>query len=105
MGIAAEPIAIESASDIAQHLDYLATVAAMETVHRKYDPAGNPLPVAVSRLGRSRPGSQAANAKLTEEIVLAMRASSEPNWVWAERLGLSAPAICNARAKRTWKHI
>ncbi len=52
------------------------------------------------RLQRVRPA-----ANITEDIVRAIRASSEPRSVLAERYGVSGDVIYLARTGRTWGHI
>lgn len=60
--------------------------------------------------GRSRRvgsplGEKNWSAKLTEDIVRAIRSSTESSAVLAERYGISRENIWSARTRRTWKHI
>jgi hypothetical protein len=55
--------------------------------------------------GRVRHGSTHPRAKLTEEIVIQIRASSESDTVWAKRLGVYSTAIRDARRGTKWKRV
>ncbi|WP_352988121.1 HNH endonuclease signature motif containing protein [Mesorhizobium sp. M1233] len=57
------------------------------------------------RRNRIRVGEASHAAKLTNEAVLAIRASDAPHTVLAKQYGCSRVAIRNARIGRTWKHI
>lgn len=54
---------------------------------------------------RWRRGSTHVRAKLTEEVVLQIRASHETSREIAARLGLSTSAVSHARTRRSWRHI
>jgi hypothetical protein len=51
------------------------------------------------------PGEQHGRAKLTEPLVLYIRASKESTAAIARELGVSRSAISHVRKRRTWKHI
>jgi hypothetical protein len=44
-------------------------------------------------------------SKLTEEIVRAIKASTEPGKALAERYGVTPQLITNIRKRRVWKHV
>src|SRR5580704_14675805 len=50
-------------------------------------------------------GETIGNAKLTEEMIVAMRASREPAKVTADRFGVSLSTVYRARTGRTWSHV
>jgi len=50
-------------------------------------------------------GSDMPNAKLTDADVRAIRASSEPQQVLADRYGVSRPGISRIRSRAIWKHV
>lgn len=52
-----------------------------------------------------RRGSEAKNAKLTEEIVRAIRESDEPSDELAKRYGVHRVTINRARSGRGWGHV
>jgi len=57
------------------------------------------------RLNKPHPGSSHPNAKLTEDDVRAIRASSETNSVLAARYGIDRHHIAGIRKRRSWTHI
>lgn len=50
-------------------------------------------------------GESSGAAKLTDELVRAMRLSSESHAAWAERVGLARSTVRAARLGKTWGHI
>jgi len=58
-------------------------------------------------LPHQAPGRGAAHpkSKLTEDIVLAIRASTEKGVVLADRYGVTATLISNIRKGKVWKHV
>lgn len=50
-------------------------------------------------------GTALGQSKLTDEAVLAIRASSEDNYTLAKRYGVSNVTISAARRGKTWKHV
>jgi hypothetical protein len=54
---------------------------------------------------RIKRGSQLPFAKLTEDIVLAIRASSEKIQILADRYGVSDTLISYVRHRKIWKHV
>lgn len=52
--------------------------------------------------GTSNRGEGNGHAKITAEIVRAIRVSSEGPDALASRYGISAPTICDIRARRSW---
>lgn len=50
-------------------------------------------------------GSTCFKAKLDDDTVRAIRASSETTTAWAHRLGVSVATISRARSGRAWKHV
>lgn len=54
---------------------------------------------------RVRHGSKHPRARLTEALVLEIRASSESDSVWAKRLGVYATTIRDARRGAKWKRV
>lgn len=60
-----------------------------------------------ARKGRAarRPGSKHPLAKLTEEWVLAIRASAEPTDKIANRFGVSVACIRDVRSRKNWRHL
>lgn len=56
-------------------------------------------------LGRVMHGVKHPLAKLTDDLVRYIRASSERGVDLAEDLGVSATAICSARKGKSWKHV
>lgn len=61
------------------------------------------------RKGRGRagdkPGEESGSAKLTNEQVLAIRASAEISRIVAARYGVALQTIYAIRKRKTWKHI
>lgn len=57
------------------------------------------------RHGRGQTGSKQHMARLTDEIVKAVRQSNETTVVLAKRYGVCAATIGYARRGKTWKHI
>lgn len=55
--------------------------------------------------GRQSKGEHRPTAKLTDEAVLAIRASDEPLAVLAERYGVGQPTLWKARVGETWRHL
>ncbi len=55
--------------------------------------------------GRQARGEMQGNSKLTTDDVLAIRASSQPLGVIAERYGVSYTHVWRVRARVDWKHI
>ena len=55
--------------------------------------------------GRRPRGERAANAKLTDAAVRAIRSSTEELSVLASRYGVTETAVSYARRGRTWKHV
>lgn len=57
--------------------------------------------------GRRRPirGSAHTNAKLTDDDVRAIRASSEDQRTIAERFGVSQPMVSKIRRRVKWSHV
>jgi hypothetical protein len=54
---------------------------------------------------RVRHGSRHPRAKLTEALVIELRASSEGDSVWAKRLGVYSTTIRDARRGAKWKRV
>ena len=54
---------------------------------------------------KTRRGSTASHAKLTETDIPIIRASTEPGVRLAEKYGVSQSVIRDVKAKRTWKHV
>lgn len=50
-------------------------------------------------------GTQRREAKLTDEIVRAIRNSTESDAAMARRYGVSAPTIRQARIRKRWRHV
>jgi hypothetical protein len=50
-------------------------------------------------------GEKHGNAKLTEEIVRAIRVSDETDAQLSKRYGISRSSIYAARRRQTWKHV
>jgi len=50
-------------------------------------------------------GERHFKSKLNEDLVREIRASDEPNTVWAKRLGLGVTTIREARTGKKWKHV
>ena len=50
-------------------------------------------------------GSANGASKLSESDVMAMRGSSEPNRVWAKRLGIRASSVWRIRQRQNWNHL
>ena len=57
------------------------------------------------RHGTQAKGVTCTRSKLTEQDVLAIRASNEPHQVIAERFGVTQGNISQIRSRTTWKHI
>lgn len=59
------------------------------------------------RRGRARSsvGSKHPNAKLTEDVVLAIWLSDEPLTQHAKRLGVTKALICHIKRGRAWNHV
>lgn len=57
------------------------------------------------RHGTQAKGITCARSKLTEQDVLAIRASNEPQQVIAERFGVTRGNVSAIRRRTTWKHI
>lgn len=57
------------------------------------------------RVAVLRHGTEHHMTKITEDDVRAIRASSEPRKVLAERYGMTEAGIKTIRARRTWKHV
>lgn len=55
--------------------------------------------------GRQARGEGHARAKLTADDVRAIRSSTEPHTVLAERYGVGPTAIFNIRNRRSWAHV
>jgi hypothetical protein len=53
----------------------------------------------------AHPGSKHGNAKLTEDDVRAIRASTESNTVLGERYGVDRHHIAGIRLRKSWTHI
>jgi len=51
------------------------------------------------------PGMKNPKAKLTDADVLAIRASTEPDRVLADRYGVTRPNIYSIRRRRIWTHL
>lgn len=60
---------------------------------------------AYDRGRRSHVGERSPRAKLTEALVLEIRASKKSDMTWARELGLSKPTIQHARVGINWSHI
>lgn len=54
---------------------------------------------------RVRHGSRHPRAKLTEALVIELRASAESDAVWAERMGMHPSNIRDARIGKKWKRV
>ncbi len=54
---------------------------------------------------RTPRGSRHGHAKLTEEQVLAIRASIGPQHIIAQQFGVSKPTVGYIRRRQTWKHL
>ena len=54
---------------------------------------------------RTPEGVEHHAAKLTDEVVRAIRQSSDSARVLAERFGVSKPTVKDIRKRRTWRHI
>lgn len=54
---------------------------------------------------RSLGGTRNPSAKLTEDDVLAIRASHEPLGTLAKRYGVCKATVSDARTGRTWRHL
>lgn len=52
--------------------------------------------------GTSNRGEGNGHAKLTPAIVRAIRASSDGPAALADKYGISAPTVCDIRARRSW---
>lgn len=50
-------------------------------------------------------GESTAQAKLTEKDVLEIRNSRETLKAFADRLGVTQTTICDARNRKTWRHL
>jgi len=57
------------------------------------------------RHGTKTQGERVHCAKLTEELVRAIRTSGEPHRSLAERLGVSRRTITDAITRTTWAHV
>jgi hypothetical protein len=57
------------------------------------------------RKGRVAHGDRHTRSKLTAALVLEIRASREPDAVWAKRLGVHASTITSARDGTHWKRV
>jgi HNH endonuclease len=59
--------------------------------------------------GRAKPkanlGASHGMSKVTEEIVLAIRASSESGVALAKKYGIRPTTVCDIRKRRTWDHV
>lgn len=55
--------------------------------------------------GPNRKGQQNGRAKLTEEDVRTIRASSEPGPMLAARYGVTGTVINRIRRRESWKHV
>ena len=55
--------------------------------------------------GQSAMGTRKKNALLTEEVVVAIRASSRSNGDWAAELGVHKDTVRDARRGRSWRHV
>lgn len=55
--------------------------------------------------GRFAEGENSPHAKLTASDVLSIRRSSEGPTELARQFGVSAPTICDVKARRTWKRV
>jgi len=54
---------------------------------------------------RVRHGSRHPRAKLTEALVIELRASTESDEAWAKRMGMHPSVIRNARSGKRWKRV
>ena len=50
-------------------------------------------------------GTELPHAKLTPEIVQALRADDRPAREWAERLGVHVNTVWRARSRENWGHV
>ena len=57
------------------------------------------------RKGRLASGERAGNAKITEQIVREIRASSASQRELAARYGLDQSNVSYVRARKTWRHV
>lgn len=55
--------------------------------------------------GRSATGESNGNVKLTEEIVLAIRASELSQRQIARQFGISQGVVSQVKSRKTWRHI
>lgn len=55
--------------------------------------------------GQMASGSRKRNARLTDELVAAIRASDRPSKTWADELGIHRDTIDDARRGRSWRHV
>jgi hypothetical protein len=68
-------------------------------------PEESPAPFDPSAFGFRRRGADVVNAKLTEEAVRDIRASSEPLRVVARRYGITISVASVVRRREAWKHV
>lgn len=55
--------------------------------------------------GTSGKGTANTQARLTDALVLEMRRSTEPDRVWARRLGVAVMTVWRARTGNAWTHL
>jgi hypothetical protein len=56
-------------------------------------------------LGRSAAGERNGHAKLTEDIIVAIRNSKEPQWLSAKRYNVGKALVSMIKRRKIWKHL